>query len=65
MFSYFIISSKIKFPCTLESSIIYIPFFLVLVFRIIYLWFLVATTCLVGVRASKISRLVILSSYKR
>jgi hypothetical protein len=65
MFSYFIVSGKIKFPYTLESSITYIPFPLVLVFRIIYPWFPIATICLVGARVSKISRLVILFSYKR
>jgi hypothetical protein len=57
--------SEIKFPYILESSITYIPFPLVLVFRIIYLWPPVAATCLVGAQASKTSRLVILSSYKQ
>jgi hypothetical protein len=65
MFSYLIVSSEIKFPCILESSITYIPFLLVLVFRIIYLWFPVATICLIGARASKISCLMILFSYKQ
>jgi hypothetical protein len=64
MFSYFIVSSKIKFPCALESSMTRIPFPLVLAFRIIYPWFLATTTCLVGARVSKISCFVILFSYR-
>jgi hypothetical protein len=65
MFSYFIISSEIKFPCALELSITRIPFPLVLVFRTIYPWFPVAIICLVGARASKTSCLMILFSYRQ
>jgi hypothetical protein len=65
MFSCFMVSSKIKFSCVLESSMTRIPFPLALVFRTIYPWPPVAAICLVGARASKTSCLVILSSYSR
>jgi hypothetical protein len=65
MFSYLIVSGEIKFPYILESSITCTPFPLVLALRIICPWPPVAATYLVGARASKTSRLVILFSYRR